>query len=33
LIGRTDNKVKFQWTEFFRTKDWWIRKCLLQEGD
>ena len=24
---------KFQLTEFFRTKDWWIRKCLLQEGD
>ena len=23
----------FQLTEFFRTKDWWIRKCLLQEGD
>ena len=22
MIGRTDNKVKFQLTEFFRTKDW-----------
>ncbi len=23
----------FQLTELFRTKDWWIRKCLLQGGD